>query len=366
MQVSKMNSFRHTNQANLGFYPTDLSVVELEMNLIDFSELTNKNVLINMCDLSGGLGDQLDYMHRYLDKMGIDNKCYYNELNYDRYMECLNRYPYMAHINGDANYLKIGVKRNNQCDKKVFGIVRNNPPYGFDTIGKVNVRLEKKFLEINSNYDFAGAIQFYEIPIGQLDKDLLNFISYRYEMKAFKFPKAEFSKFKQVCLILKKKKTPKRNKKEVDQILEDVKNDTMLGLDEVTTPVFSLTYNDVKFRRDIYYFRENKQNTDTLKSGAEQVWQDIVKYQSKKNRHYNFVKDKPIIELLQGHISSLLASGRYNGIMGDLLITGGSNKVIKEVVDYDEEGKEIITETEILQPFFELTNKSGEIMYKDF
>ena len=38
----------------------------------------------------------------------------------------------------------------------------------------------------------------------------------------------------------------------------------------------------------------------------------------------------------------------------------------KAYLGRDDDGKQIITETEVLQPFFEITNKNGDIMYKDF
>ena len=366
MRVSKMSAGQNSNQAKLGFYPTDLSVVEMEMKLVDFSDLSNRDISINICDLTGGIGEQLDKMHSYLDNINVNNKCYYNELNVDRYKSCVSSFPYMNHLNVDANLLKIGAKKNNTIDKRVFGVIRNNPPYGYDSNSVVNVRLEKKFFDINTNFDMPGTIHFFEVPIGQLDKQLLNPVSYRYHIKAFKFPDEEFKKYKQVCLILKRKPKNKINSIEVDEILKSVENNTMLSLDQVNSPVFSLTYREMKNQKDIYYYRKNGVTDITIQNGAEQVWGEISKYKAKGSKNNNFIKEKPIIELLQGHISSLLASGRYNGIMGNYLIIGGSNKVVKEKVDFDDDGKQIITETEVLQPFFEITNKNGDIMYKDF
>lgn len=362
-----MNSYRQQNQANLGYFPTNLNVVRLEMSLIDFSDIQGKTIELNMCDLTGGVGDQLNEMNLYLKNLNIDSNCYYNELNENRFNECVKKYPYMTHLNADANFLKIGAKKSNSIDRRVFSIIRNNPPYGYDTDKNgYTIRLEKRFFEINTLHDIIGGIHILELPVGTIDKDLLNILSYRYDIRAFKFPKKEFVKFKQICIIMQRKKNMGRNQLDIDTILNDIDNDTMTDLDDVVSPVFSVSYNDFKKASKIHYFRHSKISQETLHSGAEQVWGEISKYNSTKFKRDVVLEDKPIIELLQGHISSLLASGRYNGIMGDLLIHGGSNKIVKEVIDYDDEGREIKIETEVLQPYIEITNSNGDIMHKDF
>lgn len=368
MEERRMSSHRQiNNQGNLGFFPTSLNIVDMEMDLVDWSELRNNSITINITDLTGGVGDQLDRMYNYLLNLNIYTACYYNELNVDRYNSCVSNYPYMSHLNSDANSIKLGAKINNSIDKKVFGIIRNNPPYGFDTSDSgFTTRLEKRFYDINANYDILGGIHFLEIPIHCADKDLLSIMDYKYEMKAFKFPKGEFEKFKQICIVMKKKKNPFRNKIAVENILLEIEEDRLIELDQVTSPVFKVSLNDFSKANPVYYFR-NKSITDkTLSDGALQVWDEIIKFNTKKNRTNVILKEKPIIEQLQGHVASMLASGRYNGIMGDLLVTGGSNKIIKRDISIDEKGLETIIQTEMLKPFIELTNKKGDIVYKDF
>ena len=51
--------------------------------------------------------------------------------------------------------------------------------------------------------------------------------------------------------------------------------------------------------------------------------------------------------------------------MGNLLIKGGANKIIETEV-IKEEGKETTVQTEVLKPYIEITNKNGDIIYKDF
>lgn len=368
MEERKMSSTRQIgNQGNLGFFPTKLEVIDMEMALIDWSDLVNNSFVINITDLTGGLGDQLDRMHSYLEDLNVFTACYYNELNVDRYNKCIIKYPYMSHLNCDANLLKIGSKNGNTTDKKVFGVVRNNPPYGYDTDKNgFTCRLEKRFYDINANFDIPGGIQFLEIPIHCVDKDLLTIMDFKYEMKIFKFPDGEFESFKQVCIVMKKKKTPFRDKANVDDILLQIKEDRLVKLDEVISPVFKVNLNDFKKVSPVYYFRDRTVSDKKLYDGGQQVWDEVIKFNIKKNRANIVLKEKPIIEQLQGHIASLLASGRYNGIMGDLLVTGGSNKIIQKSSEFDDKGLETVTETEILKPFIELTNKNGDIVYKDF
>lgn len=368
MEERRMSSHRQiNNQGNLGFFPTDLAIVDMEMKLVDWSELINNNIPINITDLTGGLGDQLNKIYEYLLDLNINTECYYNELNVARYDSCVKKHPHMHHLNSDANYLKIGSKNGNAVEKRVFGIIRNNPPYGFDSDGNgFTTRLEKRFFEINTAYDILGGIHFLEIPIQWADKDLLTIMGYKYDMKAFKFPEGVFENFKQICIVMKKKKAPCKDKVNVENILLDIKSNNLIELDKVTAPVFKVELNDFTKANPIYYFRNNRVSDNTLHAGSLQVWDEIVKFNSKKNRANIILKEKPIIEQLQGHIASLLASGRYNGIMGDLLVAGGSNKIVVANSTFDDKGLETITETQMLKPFIELTNKNGDIMYKDF
>ena len=364
----KMNSERQWgNEGRLSFFPTSKSVVDLEMNLIDFSELENSDITLNIADLSGGEGDQLNWMYQYLYKKGINCNAYFNELGTERFHNAMKNYPYFHGLNSDIFELKIANKSNRSFNKKVFSIIRNNPPYMWlDKLGR-NVRAEYEFFIENSIYDISGGIHIFELPIHQLLEipNLISIINYRYDMKVFKFPKSEFEKFKQVVVICQKKLIAQKDKEVIENLISDLKNDNIPYLDEITVPVFKAKYSDLKKTPPINLFRNKVINDNTLLNGLNQVLDELIDADRRENISKSMERGKPIIELLPGHISQILASGGYNGIMGGLLIKGGSNKEI-QIIKEIEDNKEIITEVEVLKPYLELTNSRGDILYRNF
>ena len=68
VSTRKMSSDRQIgNQGKLGFVPTNKSIVEMELNLIDFSEITNNKYTVNVCDLSGGITTVNKTLHKFIE-----------------------------------------------------------------------------------------------------------------------------------------------------------------------------------------------------------------------------------------------------------------------------------------------------------
>lgn len=365
----KMSSERQWgNQGKLGFIPTSREIVEMELNLIDFSEISNNLFPVNICDLSGGTGDQIHWTNIYLCKKGIQANVYYNELSEQRYSEAIKKYPYMNALNADFFNVKVGNKNNRNFTKSVFSIIRNNPPYMYIEKFGENVRAEVEFFIKNSLLDIPGGIHIIEVPIHQLRgiRNFINMISYRYEVFIAKFPKEVYKNYKQVAIICKKKNIPSKDINEIERIYNLIDNDLLPYLNEVKDKVFKVKKEDFKKSKEINIFRENKVTQQTLKNGLDAVIDSLITADKKANKTLKGVeKLKSIIELKPGHVSQLLSSGKYDDILGDLLIRGGANKVL-EKTQIEENGKTIETLTEILKPFIEITNKAGDILYKDF
>lgn len=364
----KMNSERQWgNEGKLSFFPTSENVTNLEMSLIDFSELEGSDISLNIADLSGGEGDQLNWMYQYLRSKNINAEAYYNELAKERYDKGISNYPYFHGVNTDIFELRIANKFNRNLNKKVFSIIRNNPPYSWLNRRERNVRAELDFFVHNSLYDIAGGIHIFELPIHQLSgiQNLISIINYRYEMRIFKFPRGEYENFKQVVVMCQKREIAIKDKDRVDQIKFDIENDNIPYLDEVTVPVFKAFIKDFKKTPPINLFRNGRVTEDTLFCGLGQVLDELIESDKKDSQIISCERGKPIVELLPGHISQILASGGYNGVMGNLLVKGGCNKVI-ETIKEDDDDKETITEFEVLKPYIELTNKVGDILYRNF
>lgn len=356
------------NQGKFGFVPTSKEIVDLELGLIDFSEIEQNNFPFNICDLSGGNGDQLNWVKEYLANKNINTSCYYNEISEIRYKECSKKYPYMNTLNEDFFDLRIGNKENKVLNKKVFSLIRNNPPYMYIEKNGCNVRAEQEFFIKNSLHDIDGGIHIFELPIHQLlgIENLLSIITFRYKIFIAKFPEKEYERYKQVVVLCQKKEKFSRDKEFVEMIKENLRNDNIPFLDKIEGPIFKLKLSEMKKAKEINIFRQNKITDSTMRAGLDNVIDNLINAEIKKNKMVvGSNLNKPIIELLPGNISQLLASGRYDDIMGNLLIKGGANKIIETEV-IEEEGKETTVETEVLKPYIEITNKNGDIIYKDF
>lgn len=366
MLERKMNSSRQWgNEGKLGFFPTSKKIVELEMSLIDFSELEYSDIKLNICDLSGGEGDQLHWTSKYLNDLSIKNECYYNEIAEQRFSVCKEKYPYFKHCKSDIFSLKI--TSNNTSSKKVFSIIRNNPPYMWLNRYGENKRAEYEFFIKNSTLDIDGAIHIFEIPIHQLleIKNILNIIAYRYEFEIFKFPEEEFKNFKQCVVICKKKKSFFRDNDRVVKVINKLLDDDIEYLDKVTAPIFKLDINDMKKTPQIKVFKDGTITEESLMNGLNQVINDLYDSDRRENTVKEIKRGKPIIELLQGHISQILAAGGYNGVLGSVLVKGGT---VKEIVEetIEEDNSTTVVATEVLKPYLEITNKNGDLIYKVF
>lgn len=370
VKTSYMSSERQSgNQGDFGYVPTARYIVEKELDLIDFSAIKNNDFVVNIADLSGGIGEQLDWSCSYLGKNNIKTDAYYNEITLKRYKECADKFHYMKKLNTDFFRLKICRKEGRSDSKKVFSIIRNNPPYMYLQRRGKNVRAEQEFFLKNSTFSINGGIQIMEIPLHQLAgiKNFISMITYRYkDIFIAKFPRGEFEKFKQVVIIGKLKSEFNSDKGAELNLIKQITEDTIPYLDDIDAKVISVSKEDFQKAKEINIFRENLITNETLKNGLNEVLESLLTSEKKATTVIVGKEPlKPIIELQPGHVSQLLASGKYDGIMGDLLIRGGANKeIVTQLIKEDE--KETTIETETIKPFIEITNKIGEIVYKDF
>lgn len=364
----RLNFWRHkTNEANRGYFPTSLDVVKMEMNLIDFSDIeANSNLTI--CDLSGGIGDQLKNMHDYIADKGLDPISYYNEVTKERYNIALEKYQDLNNFNFlNADFFNLKVK--NQHNKKVFTIIRNNPPYGWFDYNSKNVRLEDIFFIRNAEMNVDYGIQIFELPIHQLieDKTLIRKIFYRYEnVHIFKFPDQEFDK-KQICVIGSKKKSNSNDIELAEDWRTRLINNDILSLDEVKGPVIKLDVRAINNTYPITMFRDKKVTEKTLTKGFNAVYDSLINELT--SQHTQDKSDLglkiPPIEQLPGHIALDIYSGQYDGLIGNVLVKGGVKKNIKIIVENDKD-KKTTTEIETVHPFIEITSSNGKTLIKEY
>lgn len=359
MREMRMNFWRHkTNEANRGFFPTDLEVVKMEMDLIDFSEV-DKEDSINICDLSAGTGEQLACMQDYLLQRGVNTQAYYNEVTRERFNIAKEKYSGKENLNLLlSDFFNIKVKT--QFSKKAFTVIRNNPPYGYsDNLGK-NVRLEDMFFMRNAELQVDFGIQIFELPIHQLieNKQLIRKIFYRYEnISIWMFPEQHFDK-KQICVIGSKKRENSNDIELAEEWRQRLVSKNIPTLGENDKPVIKLDKRAVRNTLPIELYRDGKVSNETLTNGFDAVFGTLLEESTKKQDKSDLKLKTPLIEQLPGHIALDIYSGQYDGIIGDVLVKGGVNKYTETTVEKDGD-KEITTEIEKLAPFIEITSSNG-------
>lgn len=361
------------NNGKYGFFPTPLEVVNMEMSLIDFSSVP-KDLPISICDFTGGTGEQLYTMHKYIKAIDLNPVSYYNEITRERYEKALELYgevENMNFLNTDFFYMRCRFKNGNSQTKDNIAIVRNNPPYTWLEVRGQNIRAEDIFFIDNTTYNCQGGIQIFELPIHQLieQPNLLRKIFYRYEnVNIFRFPEEIFKNYKQVVVMGVKKKDFTNDIALADTWLERLRNNAIESLDEIAgTPIYFLTEKAVKKCKEINIFRDGRVNDNTLTNGLNEVLDSLLEKELQKEKSHLKImalKETPIIEKLIGHRAVELNAGAFNGIMGNVLVEGGSYKKIHKIETTDGD-KDITEEIEIISPYIEITNKSGDIIFKD-
>lgn len=375
---ANINTVRHShwqhkhNDGKFGFFPTSLEVVRMEMELIDFSSV-DPEMYIPICDFTGGEGDQLAFMYKYLSDMGLSPVAYYNEITEQRYLTAKERYGDLDNFhfaNTDLFYLKCRNIEGKKYSRKTMAIIRNNPPYTWMEYFGQKIRSEDLFFRENEQYNIPGGIQIFELPIHQLieQETLLKKICYRYkEINIFKFPQGEFEKFKQVVVIGVRKRENSNDIDIAEMWYEKVKAGSLQCIDEVTSPLYKLTNKVLKRAKPVDVFRDGRVTDKTLTNGLNTVLDNLIeKEKSKISIKLKGVQQNkmPIIEHLVGHQAVRVNAGEFDGIRNGVLIAGGSKKVIDVIEEKD--GDTITTlEVERFVPFVEVTTKGGKIIVKD-
>lgn len=364
----KMNFWQHkNNDANRGYFPTSLEVVKMEMSLIDLSEIET-NSEITVCDLTGGDGEQLKTMYDYLREKGLNPMAYYNEVTKERHNIALKNFRHVENFNLiNADFFNLKVR--NENSKRTFTIIRNNPPYTYMDWKGLSIRAEDIFFTRNAELNVEGGIQIFELPIHQLieQKSLIRKIFFRYEnVHIFKFPKEEFEKFKQACVIGIKKKNNSNENELAELWRERLKLDMIQSLDEVEEPVVALSQSAINKTLPIVLYRDGKVTDETLTNGFDAVYGELLAEAKNHKQYIEINKESkiPIIEQLPGHIALDIYSGMYDGLIGDVLVKGGVNKSIKAITEMEGD-KKVTTEIETVHPFVEVTSASGKSFVKE-
>jgi hypothetical protein len=372
MAESIRNTFSRTqgNDAKYGYYPTELSIVEREMNLIRFDDLQDDSI-IPICDFTGGTGEQLETMYQMLLQKGLRPKAYYNEITLERFKEAKATYGDLSDFylcNTNLFSLKCRNKDGRKYDAKTMVVIRNNPPYGDESTHSGTRRLEEKFFLENHKYLVDGGIHILEVPYTTLINypSFLRKIFYRYKgVEILDFPE---TKYKQVVVIGVKKRNGYNDNELADEWLEKIKAKQLKNLRDIEGPLFNLEQKTIKKAKEVTVYRDGRVNEETLTNGLFSIFNELQEREKREDpieKKIQVVGDETaIVERGIGHRALELASGKFNKVCGDVLIYGYADKKIETTVEIEGD-KEITTETEKIVSGIEVTNKYGKVIRKE-
>jgi len=367
----RQNHWQHkNNDAKNGYFPTDKSIVEMEMSKINFVGIS-PNTEIPICDLTGGQGDQLFWMYNYIKNENLVPMAYYNEIDKQRFEYCQREYgelPNWNMVSTDLFMLKIRNTEGRRYSENVFAICRNNPPYIWieGTEGK-SKRFEEESILKNSRYIVPGGVMIFEVPIHQLiqHKFMLQRLTYRFEdIHIFKFPK-KFDNYKQVVVFAKKKKNDSYDGEIAEQLREMLLEDRVGYLDEHEGFLYNLDERDVRRAKKVTVFRDGRVNDITLSNGFFSCLDTLINKEEKNKVRKEFQRNnKPIIQQLPGHMAVRFAAGDFNGILSGKVLCNGTSVKEEIIEEYEENGVLIQETAEVYKPQVEVVSANGEYILK--
>lgn len=138
-------------------------------------------------------------------------KAYGIELNRNYALEARQKDVFVDVLNDDA-------VANVRISKKTFGFCFANPPYGENP--ETHMRYETEFLRMVSSHLVDGGVLVWVVPrIIFRDLQHMGILFRRFEVEAlFRFPEPEYSRFRQVVFILRKKELSGSDRVQYDNV----------------------------------------------------------------------------------------------------------------------------------------------------
>ena len=180
---------RLMNRVKMGYFPTELTHVNLIQNAITFPDERQVNILDPCC----GCGLALNQLAHEKNVMtyGVE----LDEYRAEQAQERLDRVGFGSFFHSRVSH-------------EAFHCIFLNPPYlSVMTEGGGSARLEKTFLAESIPHLMTGGLLIYIIPYYRITADICRMLADNFEDITFwKFSDSEFKKFSQVAIFAIKKK----------------------------------------------------------------------------------------------------------------------------------------------------------------
>lgn len=234
-----------------------------------------------------------------------------------------------------------------------FGFVFLNPPYDHTMVGYGDEQSERKeYTELirGTRYLAPGGVVMYIIPSYRFsDKKIARFLSSNFEESHLtRFTDEDYPDFRQ-CIFIgrKKKETRKTINKEMFEHLsncssEDFVMDQVTTVEQLAAMIEPLQVPAAKPVVATFYSRiEKKSEFISMIKGNK----GFAAFQERTKPKKLTIGGEPIINIAQGQMALLLASGAVNGLIGngdDLHAVQGMEKVSKVITEESTEHTNIV------------------------
>lgn len=317
---------RLMNNVRLGYYPTDLTHIQMLAESIVFPDDINVNLLDPCCGC--GLA---------LHQLGFSKKrtAYGVELDKSRASEAQSRLDRVA----------FGSFFGSRISRDSFHAMLLNPPYlSVMTEEGSKARHEKRFLIESMNNLMIGGLLIYIIPYYRLTEDIARILCDNFtDVTVYKFMEDEFRKFKQIA-ILGSKQRRADGSANVHELLEMVVSaDKILQISELPKARYALPAQE----REVQIFKGAIFNVAELAAQLEKS--DSFKKLLQESE-LDKTKKRPMLPLSAGQVGLIGGSGMINGLAeceNPHIIKG---RIIKEIIVdedevlFDKQNRPIITE----------------------
>lgn len=319
----------------MGYYPTDLPVLEMLVTAIAPSE-NSKGRLLDPC---AGEGIAASFLGK--------------ALNCETWGAELSPARAAIAVTVMDKLYTTAWQSCNLTDEAV-SLLFLNPPYDYDRLDN-RKRLEIEFLKSTTPKLMKTGLLVYIIPQRILGmEEAARFLSGHYDdLKVMRFPEGLFEKFHQVVVTGTRRLAYKLPKDEEVKQIQDWANQDLPVLEKVETPAYQLLAGpSINPAGKAVMFKRTDWEPDEIACAASRLgvhhskeWADLI------HPNRNLVTSmNPVMPLKKGHIAMLMASGmmgtvRLNDDDGHpMLVKGRVIKVVEKTEEADPQNDDVVVE----------------------
>lgn len=325
---------RLMNNVKMGYYPTDISHVEMIKSALKFPECR-----VNVLDPYCGEGIALEALTK-----DTDSATYGTEIDHLRGKEAESR----------LDRVGFGSFFHSRISTESFHALFLNPPY-LNVIGEggIRARSEKRFLVESMHHLLYGGVIMYIIPYYRLTYDICRVLCDNFrDISVYRFLNDEFEKFRQIVVfgIRKKRDDCDDEAKRLSQYA--MLPDKIPSINTLKPESYPVPCEPKK----VEIFKGAEFNVDELK--RQLAKSKSVNMFFEKSR-IDAMEKRPLLPLNIGQVGLIGGSGLINGYVDCEYPHIIKGRIIKEVNKYEDKDAQTLTEIRVNRMLFNVLTPDG-------